>query len=74
MIELLASLFCVRRNQQQYDHRRELRKQMLCETERFLDRGLRGCDAVHSTPLMTYRRSYQLSSAVPVKGFGSGSR
>jgi hypothetical protein len=57
MIELLTSLFCGRGKQTQCDHRRVLQKQMLCETERFLDRHLRGCNTMQIPPLMGYREA-----------------
>jgi hypothetical protein len=57
MIEMLASLFSARGRQTQCEQRRVLQRQMLCETERFLDRHLRGYDAMQTAPLMACRKS-----------------
>jgi hypothetical protein len=62
MIELLTSLFSGRGKQMQCDQRRVLQKQMLCETERFLDRHLRGYDAMQAAPLMVYREASSFNS------------
>lgn len=56
MIELLTNLFSGRGTQTQYDQRRVLRKEMLRETERFLDRHLRGYDAAQTAPLLACRK------------------